>query len=914
MEWRNPIYWTAGWIAALVWLALVWWSVVRSDRKRERFAPGPMQSQILSPRNYWGAWSSGLLHAIAILLAFLSLAGPQFGESEQRVESRSNDLYVLLDVSRSMTATDVLPSRLDRAKADIASLVNQLQGERIGLIAFAGQAVIQSPLTVDYENFKRILASVDPFTAPRGGTAIGDAIRKSTEILAQTTSGRRSILLVSDGGDLESSPVEAAEFAAQENIPIYAIGLGDSKRGARIPAGDTGGFIEYKGEPVWSKLEPALLEDIAERTKGRFFPVETRSMDMAAFHSEFLSDNGIGSGETQSEVVKAEQYQWFLGASLGCLLLVPFLSQRNPFPLRRPNSISSLRHVASVLALVCFLPSTSALLFADGGATVAPNEAFERAYMEQTKGNLEEAIEWYEQASRSSDPRLVSAVQFNLGKLYLNQIPPGLKPGETPIADKERQRLENLATLAIDSFSNSLELAPGKQSARQALLATKQWFAKAKDAWRLEDLQAKVAKSGGFAAVQELAKSQIELLHKTQQARESFQPATYAELERRQRGLIDELTIVQQQFQMELERDEQGDAPNSNLEGVKQTLEIIDGFFAEARNAMVQSNEALNSFSAEKAEQEELRGIQSLESLWNWLAPYEALLERSIQEQEGLVQEFETSDTISGDLLRERWLQRQTWNRKRTALLAEKASQSLAAQKPSDQAEATVDNTSYLEKAVSVGPQATEAMRAALNHVLSREARNGREQAEEALRLLKELVPPQDPSSSDDGDSKNKDSKEDEDSSKKEDSSSKSDSSDDRQSSKKEEPSSKDNPSQNQSENSQDREEKGKKDGEQKQDPAPGDKPDAEKKKEDKEQEAADSKQEPTQSKPDEKRGEAASSTEGGASAEGEPWMISPERLEELLRKVREREVEKRVRDKRWRERIYGRKPVEKDW
>lgn len=910
MEWRNPIYWTAGWIAALVWLTLVWWSVVRNERKRERFAPGSMQTQILLPRNSWSAWASGILQAIAILLAFFALAGPQFGEAEQKVESRSNDLYVLLDVSRSMMATDVLPSRLDRAKADIASLVNQLQGERIGLIVFAGQAVIQSPLTVDYESFKRILSSVDPFSAPRGGTAIGDAIRKSTEILAKTPSGRRSILLVSDGGDLESSPVEAAEFAAQENIPIYAIGLGDSKRGARIPAGDTGGFVEYKGKEVWSKLEPALLEDIAERTKGRFFPVETRSMDMAAFHTEFLSDNAIGSGETQSEVVKAEQYQWFLGASLVCLVLAPFLSQRNRFSMRRSSVSNSPMQVASVLALVCCWPSSSALLLADSGATVEPREAFERAYVEQTNGNLEEAIGWYEQASRSSDSRLVSAAQFNLGKLYLNQISPEIKPGETPIADQDRQRLETLATLAIDSFSNSLELAPGKQPARQALVATKLWIAKAKDAWRLEDLRAKVAKSGGFAAVQEIAKSQVNLLHGTQEARDNFQPAVYADLATRQRALIEELAIAEQQLQLELKGDEQDDAPNASQDAKHQTLAVIDRFFAEIRDAMVQSNEVLNSFSAGKAEQEQLRGIQSLESLWNLLAPYEALLDRSLQEQEGLVQELEPADAISAELPRERWLQRQTWNRKRATLLAEKASQSLAAQKPSEQAEATSSDRSYLEKAISVGPQAAEAMRAALNHGLARELRDAREQAKEALRLLRELVPPKDPSSSDEGDSKDQESKEGEDSSKKEDSPPKSDSSDKRESSKNEDSSSKEDASKDQREEQQAGD---KKSEQQKQEPAPGSQPVPEKN-EEPDKKTAGEKQEPTQTTPDEKSGKSDASAEEGSVAEGEPWVISPDRLEELLRKVREREVEKRIRDKRWRERIYGRKPVEKDW
>jgi len=156
----------------------------------------PMWSRILPAESLARFWIKTLLREAALVAGLVALAGPRFGTQYEEVVPRGSDLYVLIDVSRSMLAADVPPTRLGRAKADVAALLTRLEGERVGLIAFAGQAVVKCPLTVDYDAFRRSLDELDPASAPRGGTAIGDAIRKALEVFPARAQRDQAILLI----------------------------------------------------------------------------------------------------------------------------------------------------------------------------------------------------------------------------------------------------------------------------------------------------------------------------------------------------------------------------------------------------------------------------------------------------------------------------------------------------------------------------------------------------------------------------------------------------------------------------------------------------------------------------------------------------------------------------------------------
>ena len=266
----------------------------------------------------------------ALCTGLIALGGPQFGTQYEEVVPRGSDLYVLIDVSRSMLAQDVPPSRLGRAKADVAALVNRLEGERVGLIAFAGQAVVKCPLTVDYDTFRRSLDELDPDSAPRGGTAIGDAIRKALEVFHAKTERDQAILLITDGDDQQSYPLEAAAIAAERHVTIFTVGLGDATQGARIPQkAASKSYVEYQGQQVWSKLDGTLLKDIALKTSGVYVPVGTRAYDLGELYATHLHGRRGNDTESRTRIRRSDQFQIFLALSLLALLADLFT---RPYP------------------------------------------------------------------------------------------------------------------------------------------------------------------------------------------------------------------------------------------------------------------------------------------------------------------------------------------------------------------------------------------------------------------------------------------------------------------------------------------------------------------------------------------------------------------------------------------------------
>ena len=194
MDWQNPQALYLILPLCIGWLVLAIYSEGRRTSARAIFMMQPMMKRMLPQASNARFWLKLIMFEIAMIMGLVAIAGPQFGEQYEVVVPRGSDLYVMIDVSRSMLADDVVPTRLGRAKADVSALVNRLEGERVGLIAFAGQAVVKCPLTVDYDSFRRALDELDPNSAPRGGTAIGDAIRKALEVFNANADRDQSIL------------------------------------------------------------------------------------------------------------------------------------------------------------------------------------------------------------------------------------------------------------------------------------------------------------------------------------------------------------------------------------------------------------------------------------------------------------------------------------------------------------------------------------------------------------------------------------------------------------------------------------------------------------------------------------------------------------------------------------------------
>ena len=209
-----------------------------------------------------------------------------------------------------------------RPRTDVAAAPSiGLTVNASGLIAFAGQAVVKCPLTVDYDAFRRSLEELDPASAPRGGTAIGDAIRKALEVFHAKTERDQAILLITDGDDQQSYPLEAAAVAAERHVTIFTVGLGDATQGARIPQGAASkSYVEYQGQQVWSKLDGTLLKEIALKTSGVYVPVGTRAYDLGELYATHLHGRNGNDTESRTRIRRADRFQIFLTLSLLALL------------------------------------------------------------------------------------------------------------------------------------------------------------------------------------------------------------------------------------------------------------------------------------------------------------------------------------------------------------------------------------------------------------------------------------------------------------------------------------------------------------------------------------------------------------------------------------------------------------------
>jgi Ca-activated chloride channel family protein len=221
-----------------------------------------------------------LLLALACLI--VSLAQPRLGYTWEQSKRKGRDVIIAIDCSRSMLATDLAPSRLGRAKLAAQDFIGQLQGDRIGLIAFAGSAFLQAPLTIDYGAVLNSLAELDTTIIPRGGTNIAAAIKEAVEAFGKGESDNRCLIIFTDGEELDTDGMAAAEVQ-KDKIKIFTVGLG-SADGSLIPLpGQNGGtdFVkDENGQIVKSKLDEDRLRKIAEATGGFYVHLQNGPAEM----------------------------------------------------------------------------------------------------------------------------------------------------------------------------------------------------------------------------------------------------------------------------------------------------------------------------------------------------------------------------------------------------------------------------------------------------------------------------------------------------------------------------------------------------------------------------------------------------------------------------------------------------------
>jgi len=323
MIWQHPTVLLGLWILPLV-AGLMVYAYRKRRATAERFADPVMVGRLMPTFSGGRPWLKGALVIVALGCLIIAAARPRFGVYFEKVAQRGVDLFVLLDVSRSMTAEDIAPNRLERAKSDIRDLLEELPGDRVGLIAFAGKPVVKVPLTTDQGFFLNVLEEINTRSAPRGGTCIGDAIRKAIESMGERRNRDQVLVLITDGEDHDSFPLEAAKQAAERGIKIFTVGLGDVKEGGRVPIRDESGKLHYlkdnANQEVWSKMNKDLLEKIALQTGAACIPAGTSAYDLGKIYEDHLAKLAHGELNVEKRRRYRDQFQVFL--CLGVVLLM----------------------------------------------------------------------------------------------------------------------------------------------------------------------------------------------------------------------------------------------------------------------------------------------------------------------------------------------------------------------------------------------------------------------------------------------------------------------------------------------------------------------------------------------------------------------------------------------------------------
>lgn len=267
----------------------------------------------------------------ALLCFLIALARPQIGTKLEEVKRTGRDIFIAVDVSISMQAEDIKPSRLAKAKHEVSGFINRLEGDRIGLIVFAGEAFVQCPLTLDYGAARMFLDIIDPSLIPVQGTAIGEAISKAAASFVQQERKHKVLILITDGEDTVADPMEAAKLAEKEGIVIYTVGIG-SRQGVPIPLFDhqgnrTGFKKDMEGNVVTSKLDPLMLEKIALQTNGKYYQATPSEMELSKIYNAV---NQMEAKELSSRIFSQyeDRFQYFLALGLLLLLLELFLPER----------------------------------------------------------------------------------------------------------------------------------------------------------------------------------------------------------------------------------------------------------------------------------------------------------------------------------------------------------------------------------------------------------------------------------------------------------------------------------------------------------------------------------------------------------------------------------------------------------
>ena len=486
----------AQWLWGLLLIPLLIALFIRSEqrglKRLQEFVSARLLPQLAGTVNRPRRILRFALQLLGLALAIVSLAQPRWGYTFEDVKRKGLDLLIAVDTSRSMLSNDVQPNRLDRVKLAIQDLITQLQGDRVGLIAFAGRAFLQAPLTIDYDAVVEALNDLDTKTIPEGGTNISSAITLATQSFGKSAMGNRALVIFTDGEELSGDALKTAKEAADAGVRIFTVGVG-TPQGSLIPVtsddGQTSFVKDSAGQVVKSKLDDKRLREIAEATGGFYLHLENGLRTMQQIQNEGLAKMQAAEMDVRLSRRSIERYEWPLGAALIALALSILVPERKrarqkiyaAVPARKiPASLAGAAQTTAVVALLVMVLSSSAFATAPG-LDAYHSGKFEDAYSQfqqtlkthpQSRAedklqfdsgaaayklkDYSKAMESFSQALLSRDIGLQSKGHYNLGNTLYQR-------GETQKSDDKK--LSDW-TNALEHYEQTLKLDPQNKEAK----------------------------------------------------------------------------------------------------------------------------------------------------------------------------------------------------------------------------------------------------------------------------------------------------------------------------------------------------------------------------------------------------------------------------------------------------------------
>lgn len=481
--------WFLGLLLLPILVALFIWAERRGAKRLQEFASARLLPQLAGTVNRFRRILRFALLLLGFALAVVALAQPRWGYTFQDVQRKGLDLLIAVDTSRSMLSNDVQPNRLERVKLAAQDLLNELQGDRIGLIAFAGRAFLQAPLTIDEGALVESINDLDTKTIPEGGTNISQAIALAVQTFGKSATGNRALIIFTDGEELSGDAAKSAKEAIDAGVRIFTVGVG-TPEGSLIPiAGEQGGTAFVKdpsGQVVKSKLDEKRLKEIAQATGGFYLHLESGPQSMKQLYTEGIAKMTAAEFDVRLSSRPIERYEWPLGAAVLALAMSMLIGERKRVRIRTRSRVP-IKIAAAAAALV--IASFQSAFATAPGLQLYRNGKYPEAYQrfqEDLKSNpnssvtdkiqfdagaaayqmrdYNKAAEAFSQALLTKDKGLQGNSHFNLGRTLEERA---------DMSKTDEDALKDL-TNAQTHYEDTLKLDPDNKAAKANLEAVKE--------------------------------------------------------------------------------------------------------------------------------------------------------------------------------------------------------------------------------------------------------------------------------------------------------------------------------------------------------------------------------------------------------------------------------------------------------